>query len=109
MDHEPLYDGTIHAVNYYMNLNRDYTRQMKPRTRTLFPVKYYFIDFGSARQFNPKDGPPRIPVGHGEDRSVPNTKHRRTDPFAVDVYRVGNIIREGFINIRLLFVCIGFA
>ncbi|KAF9463082.1 kinase-like domain-containing protein [Collybia nuda] len=95
MDSAPLYNEPIHVVDYYMN--QEYTRLVKRQTRTLCPVRYYYIDFGSAVQYNPEDGPPRIQVGHGGDRTVPEFKNQtHCDPFAVDVYRLGNIIRECF-------------
>lgn len=112
MDSAPLYNEPIHVLNYFMN--RDYTRRVKRTSRTLRPVKYYFIDFGSARQFNPADGSPQIPTGHGGDRSVPEFQTQENcDPFAVDVYRVGNIVRENFTDVctlvafhRTLLICL---
>lgn len=104
MDSAPLYDEPIHPVEHHMN--QDYTRPVKESTRTLCPVKYYLIDFGSARQYNPEEGPPRIPVGHGGDRSVPEFATETVcDPFAVDVYRIGNVIRECFTTVCPVHPC----
>lgn len=98
MDSGPLYNEPIHVVDYYMN--QDYTRLVNRRTRTLCPVKYYYIDFGNSVQYKPEDGPPRIQAGHGGDRTVPEFKTETLcDPFAVDVYRLGNIIRECFTDV----------
>jgi serine/threonine protein kinase len=99
MDSAPLYDGPIHPVEHHMS--RDYTRSVKQQTRTLCPVKYYLIDFGNACHYNPEEGPPRVPVHYGGDRSVPEfTTETVCDPFAVDVYRIGNVIRTCFTKVR---------
>jgi hypothetical protein len=100
MDSAPLYAEPIHPVDD--SKNRDFTGPSKPRSRTLYPVKYYHIDFGKARRYNPEDGPPRISVGIGGDRSVPEFKtNEDCDPFAVDVFRAGNIIRECFTDVSV--------
>lgn len=105
MDSAPLYNEPIHVVNYYMN--QDFTRKVKRQTRTLRPVKYYYIDLGSACQYNPEDGPPRIPIGHGGDRTVPEFQtDTHCDPFAVDVYRLGNVIRECFTDVGRISYCL---
>jgi hypothetical protein len=44
---------------------------LKHYTRTERPVKYYFIDFGLSRRYNPNDGPPlELPI-FGGDKTAP--------------------------------------
>lgn len=98
MDSTPLYDEPVHPVNHTMN--RDFTRPAKPHPRTVRPVKYYYIDLGDARHYNPEEGSPQLTVPYGGDRTVPEFKTQKfCDPFAVDVYRVGNIIRQQFTEV----------
>ncbi|KAF9457848.1 kinase-like domain-containing protein [Collybia nuda] len=98
VDPRPLYDEPFHPTDPTMS--QDYTHYVKRYSRTLRPVKYYYIDFGNALQFNLDDGPPRVPIrpgGYGGDRSVPEFKSlTECDPFPVDVYRAGNLIRHAF-------------
>ncbi|KAG6827025.1 hypothetical protein H0H92_013507 [Tricholoma furcatifolium] len=68
-------------------------------SRTKKPVKYYLIDFDLSKEYPP--GTPRLEeVPWGGDKSVPEHLIRRAppcDPFPVDVYCLGNCIREGFV------------
>lgn len=76
--------------------SRDWKGTAKHSTRTLHPVKYYFIDFGLSRRYDPKDGPPREHPILGGDKSVPefqNWNGELLDPFPTDIYYLGNLIR----------------
>jgi len=82
--------------------NRDFKGTAKYYSRTERPSKYYFIDFGLARKYNPEDGPPReVPI-HGGDRTVPEFEgsdgNEPKDPFPTDVYYLGNLIRQNFLQ-----------
>ena len=106
MDASPLDDEPRHPVNSVMKL--DYSGHVgKPHTRTLRPVRYYHIDFGHARRYDPKDGPPQEFVGeedgYGGDATVPEfkTTNGYCDPFPVDVYRVGRVVRRFAIEVSL--------
>lgn len=70
-------------------------------SRTLRPVKYYHIDFGHTKNYRGAEGINlREPVGYGGDRTVPEfATQEDCDPFAVDVYRVGNVIRQIFTQV----------
>ncbi|KAG6809342.1 hypothetical protein H0H92_000633 [Tricholoma furcatifolium] len=69
-------------------------------SRTQKPLKYYLIDFDLAKEYPP--GTPRLErVPWGGDRSVPEHKLGvPCDPFPVDVYCLGNCIRENFVEVR---------
>lgn len=99
VDFSPLYDEPVHPACPTMRL--DFSgRSKRPRSRTLRPVKYYHIDFGHACRYNPEDGDPQIPVGYGGDHSVPEFATQDScNPFFVDVYRAGNMIRANFIEV----------
>ncbi|KAL1945766.1 hypothetical protein VTO73DRAFT_1768 [Trametes versicolor] len=90
------------AHNSCMNIilltdkSRDWKGTAKHSTRTLHPVKYYFIDFGLSRRYDPKDDPPREHPILGGDKSVPgfqNWNGELLDPFPTDIYYLGNLIR----------------
>jgi len=73
---------------------RNWSREVQFFTRTERPVKYYYIDFGLTQQFA-SDKPRRREPGYGGDTTVPEfTQKEACDPFAVDVYRLGNLVRE---------------
>lgn len=87
-------------------MNRDFTAEVaKPFTRTAKAPKYYIIDFGMSRRYSPDDPHPTETTADGGDRTVPefndsleSTPH---DPFAVDIYCVGNVIQEWILDVSL--------
>lgn len=95
MDSLHLYDDPVHPTRW--SLKRDCSGPAaKPRTRTERPVRYLLIDFGHAEKYDPKDGPPLVGgTEYGGDHSVPEfATQEDCDPFPVDVYRAGNVVRE---------------
>ncbi|KAG6855620.1 hypothetical protein H0H87_000226 [Tephrocybe sp. NHM501043] len=95
-----LFDGPIHPLNDYMR--RDFSGPASVVTsRTLKPVKYYLIDFGLSKEY-PPGGPPRLEEPPwGGDKSVPEhwlPNAPPCDPFPVDVYCLGNCVREQFLD-----------
>ncbi|KAF9463616.1 hypothetical protein BDZ94DRAFT_1218058 [Collybia nuda] len=98
MDSTALYDEPVHPVN--SDQSRDYTRWIKPGKRTIRPVKYYHIDSGHMRRYNPDPEAFTIPGG---DMSVPEFKSKANtmiNPFPVDVYRIRNDIRVCFLDTK---------
>ena len=83
----------------------DYKNQKEVRARgqrTLYPVNYYIIDFEFSRKYNPEDGPPRETEYINGDKTIPefNIEERGPyDPFPVDVYCAGNIVRKDFLQV----------
>ena len=101
MDATPLLSEVPHPT--FPRRSYDFKRKIKIRTRTEYPVRYYIIDFGLSRQFSPGDKLV-APVSYGGDKSVPEYKDPAravSNPFAIDVYCLGNMIREWFINVCL--------
>jgi hypothetical protein len=86
-------------------MRRDFSGETKVgSTRIRTPIKYYLVDFGLSRRYNPEDGPPSELPTWGGDQSVPEFKAIDTpcDPFPVDVYCLGNSIRQYFLEVRTL-------
>ncbi|KAF5357271.1 hypothetical protein D9757_013001 [Collybiopsis confluens] len=96
MDWYPLYPDPPHSLRTSQRM--DWKGPSKPRNRTLCPVKYHFIDWNLSRQWDPSAGiSPQLPSGYGGTPTVPEFKEDQLcDPFAVDVFCLGNVIREKF-------------
>ena len=75
----------------------------EPYTRTSRPPKYFIIDFGMSRQYSPDDTHPTETAPDGGDRTVPEFNNSwddvEHDPFAVDIYCVGNVIQEFILDV----------
>lgn len=104
MDPKPVLPDLFHFAADYRT--RDYRGYVHPYSRTARPVKYYWTDFGLARRYNPDDvNPLEVPI-FGGDKSVPEFKrdpHAPRDPFRTDVYYVGNLIKEDFLQVGNFF------
>ncbi len=61
---------------------------------------------GLSRHHDPANGPPLEKPLRGGDKSAPEHKDLQTpcDPFLTDVYYLGNLVREQFIQVCTLFV-----
>ena len=103
MDSKPILPEMFHPQRPWRML--DGRREVKPYTRTARPVKYYFVDFGHARRYNPEDtNPLEVPI-LGGDKTVPefqNDRETPRNPFHTDVYYMGNLIRREFVEVRML-------
>lgn len=97
--------------------NRKFTGGSKHYSRTERPIKYFYIDFGLSRKYEPTDESPReLPV-FGGDKSVPEFQRDGyevpADPFRTDIYCLGNLIRLTFLNVSFRYfrcaslTCIG--
>ncbi|KAH0588662.1 hypothetical protein J132_02198 [Termitomyces sp. J132] len=93
----PLFKFPPHPSNLYMRY--DYRGPVSRRTsRTMKPVKYYLIDFDLSEICLSEDAPHLRHPPWGGDKSVPEFSlpdMPPCDPFAVDVYCIGNFI-SGF-------------
>ncbi|KAK1232347.1 hypothetical protein PQX77_004511 [Marasmius sp. AFHP31] len=93
-DTRPLYGVTPHPASYTRSY--DWKTLPSPKSRTRRPIKYYLIDFGMCEKYDSSAGPPEKEPYYGGDLTVPEFAHDKPcNPFAVDVYRLGNVIREG--------------
>lgn len=111
MDAKDLYVEPYHPVDPHMK--RDFRSYASHYTRTQRPPKYYFIDFGLSSQYDASDeNPLEYPV-LGGDKTVPEfqkDRNVRLNPFPTDIYYLGNVIREHFLNVsvhpKLSFSCL---
>ena len=102
MDASDMYPKGFHPIE--INRNPEYTGSAKYYTRTQRPPRYYWIDFGQAIRFDESDENPRAPCIHANDRSVPEFQEeghelREYDPFPIDIYYLGNMVREYFLEV----------
>ncbi|KAJ3556600.1 hypothetical protein NM688_g1940 [Phlebia brevispora] len=99
LDPEPMYPNMFHPVR--TRVNKAMNRSAKHYTRTQRPTRYYLIDFGLSDRFDPAKGPPMTLPVWGGDKTVPEFKRdydARINPFPVDVYYIGNMIQESFLQ-----------
>ena len=106
MDPKPTFPKLYHPRSDRQNQN--FKGTAKYYTRTARPTKYLFIDFGISRKYNPEDGvPSELPILSG-DRTVPEFQGRGEyqpwNPFPTDIYYVGNMIREDFLQVFTKFL-----
>ena len=83
-------------------------------TRTQCPPKYCFIDFGLSYQYDPSEENPLELGVVGGDKTVPEFKTSATlcnpfhtsatlfNPFYTDIYTMGNLAREYFMEVRII-------
>ena len=99
MDPGSLYIDAFHPVNPRMK--RDYSGRARFRTRTFGPPKYFWIDFGLSRHYDPSIIEPKeVPIW-GADKEVPEFQNSNEpcDPFPTDVFYAGNMIKQDLIEV----------
>ncbi|KAJ2932576.1 hypothetical protein H1R20_g4537, partial [Candolleomyces eurysporus] len=98
MDAEGQFPSGFHPSNPAMK--SDYSGSASAKfTRTEKPPIYYLIDFGLARRFEPGEEP-GFSDEVGTDLTVPEylDSTQPVNPFFVDVYCVGNMIKYEFLD-----------
>ena len=100
MDVSAMYPHGFHPV--HSSTLPDGRTPAYPRRRASVPVKYYFIDYGLSTYF-PPDTHPRLVVGEdGRVEEVPElSADVPYDPFKVDIYIIGNLLRRMFYDVGL--------
>ncbi|KAF9072414.1 hypothetical protein BDP27DRAFT_411901 [Rhodocollybia butyracea] len=97
MDWHPIFDFPPHGANPARKA--DWSGLITYHNHTTHPVKHYFIDWNLSRKYDSVDNPPLLPPGYGGDQTVPEFKRNEMcNPFAVDVYCMGNVIQRRFID-----------
>lgn len=101
MEPTPLISHIPHPTHYTKSY--DFKHYIRKRTRTSFPTRYFYIDFGLSYRLSPENLSPRIHVAIGGDKTIPEYKdpHSLHDPYKIDVYCLGNIIQEHFMDVSL--------
>ncbi|OCH88105.1 hypothetical protein OBBRIDRAFT_735113 [Obba rivulosa] len=100
MDPEPMFPNLYHPI--FTDEKRDLSGKARYYSRTERPTKYYLIDFGLSRKYNADNLSPReLPI-IGGDKTVPEFQGEKydeaSDPFPTDVYYVGNMIRQYYLQ-----------
>lgn len=90
MDAGHLYPEPFHPV--FPAYTYDLTGDSKPCSRTEKPVRYYFVDFGRAVAYSSSDLPRDYPLWDGEQTVPEYWLGDMSDPFAGDVYCLGNMV-----------------
>jgi hypothetical protein len=105
MDAMQLYPRGYHPARTVRE--RDGKNWAKPLTRTQKPTKYFYVDFGLSHRFESYEARHKLPPIQGGDKSVPEFKDEGDqilqDPFATDVYYLGNAMK-GIIQVRTILI-----
>ena len=103
MDGSNLYRNGFHPAR--QNLEKAGDRFAHPLRRCdVDHVRYYFTDFGVSTHFK-DDTSERLVVGTlAQDRTVPELSETVPyDPFAVDVYTLGNVFKTNFMAVSVTY------
>ncbi|KAG9092645.1 hypothetical protein FRC06_011851, partial [Ceratobasidium sp. 370] len=95
MDGRPLYSEQFHPLNQMFSL--DGRRIVKPRGRSGLPIRYYYIDFGYSVWNRAEDPKFRIEGIEAREPAPEQAEGNFYDPFAVDVFQLGAILRGDLI------------
>lgn len=105
-----MYPEGYHPVMIHMT--RDLKRRAKHYSRTEYPPMYYITNFTHAKRYQRSEGILESPV-IASDTSVPEFQgskfRQRHDPFATDVYLLGNLIRNEFMEVTWILFIWGFS
>ncbi|KAI9447473.1 hypothetical protein H4582DRAFT_1894084 [Lactarius indigo] len=77
--------------------HRDCTANNIKVTATQRPPRYYFINFGLARQYPSRDVMDE-PLSGGDESAPEHQSGRLCNPFHTDIYYIGNLIRKEFME-----------
>lgn len=84
---------------------RDWKGRAAYYTRTECPPRYFFIDFGLSIRYDPGDTVHLEQPIRGGDKTAPehtgDNYYVPCDPFPTDIYYLGNLIREHFVQVRI--------
>ena len=101
-DPSKMYPKGFHPVK--IDRNKNFKGTAKAYTRTQRPPRYYFIDLGLSRQYLSRDALDE-PL-RGGDKSAPEHRSgRRCNPFHTDIYYIGNLVRQEFMQAGNRFCC----
>ncbi|CAL1707719.1 unnamed protein product [Somion occarium] len=99
MDPKPLYLDMFHPMD--PSKTYDFTHQVKHRSRTAHPTKYYIVDLGDAREYSANSDKLCETALPREKSSAPEhhvPEQTPYDPFATDVYDLGDMFRSDFLD-----------
>ncbi|KAJ1304253.1 hypothetical protein OPQ81_005414 [Rhizoctonia solani] len=98
MKADTLFTSTPHPHPSYSYLTEDAQYRVGIQPRSGHTVKYYYIDFGLAILFPTHAERTLVTGADGRERNVPElaTPDIPYDPFKVDIWTIGNFIRNDF-------------
>lgn len=93
MDASSLFPEGFHPI--FPDFLPDGLHETFPFTRSVAPVRYYYIDFGISSHF-PDDTVNKLVTGQdGLDKEVPELSTTVPyDPFKVDIFILGNVFKK---------------
>jgi serine/threonine protein kinase len=103
LDPSGMFPDSFHPAD--PSKSKDFRRNVKGYSRTRRPTRYLLIDFGLSRFYDPANGPPLDRPLRGGDKSAPEHQDGTTpcNPFPTDVYYLGNLVREEYMEVRFIF------
>ena len=103
LDPSGMYPNSFHPED--PSKSKDFRRKVKGYSRTRRPTRYLLIDLGLSRLYSPASGPPLDRPLRGGDKSAPEHQDGKTlcNPFPTDVYYLGNLVREEFMEVSSIF------
>jgi hypothetical protein len=99
MDATHMYPRGFHPVEDHFLYD---IRTPAPRiSRLEARVKYYYVDYGISSYFAPGSQRELVVGIAGRDQDVPElSKNVPYDPFKVDIFSIGNVLRGEFQAVR---------
>ena len=100
LDANPLYPKGFLTAN--PSYDRSGLTRAVPRCRyEVSSVKYYVIDFGLSTLFDDSAKSRLVTGGRAQDGDIPELSNTVPyDPFLVDVFTLGNLFKQTFIQVR---------
>lgn len=104
LDPTSMFPEGFYPHPLYEERRPDFKGHAKYFSRAERPPRYYWIDFGISSKYESLSPPPREGRIWGGDRTVPEFQDNPGlhDPFPVDVYCIGNLIKADFVEVRSL-------
>ncbi|KAJ7652356.1 kinase-like domain-containing protein, partial [Mycena polygramma] len=94
-DGADLYPAGFHPVKPW--LDPSFTNFSHPITRTECWPRYYIIDFGLSRRYDPINGLPFEDTIRGGAKSAPEYNYFACNAFPTDIYVLGNLLKTQFL------------
>ncbi|PBK85266.1 hypothetical protein ARMGADRAFT_942249, partial [Armillaria gallica] len=106
LDPSKMYPKGFNPVSPGLAPNRSSLKKAKHITRTKCWPRYYLIDFGISRRYDPSDGLPMEPPIGGGDKHPPEHSIITVNPpwvddcnpFPTDVYYLGSLLKRTFFD-----------
>ncbi|KAK0474525.1 hypothetical protein IW261DRAFT_1341496 [Armillaria novae-zelandiae] len=106
LDPDKMYPEGFNPVSPNLAPNRSDLKPVKYITRTKCWPRYYIIDFGISRRYDPSNGPPMEPPISGGDKHAPEHSIITVNPpwvddcnpFPTDMYYLGSLLKRTFFD-----------